>query len=162
MGFMAKKSSDPVHCWLVWRKADEAARDYLYRGIEETGISDTDFRVLEVLLHKGPLPVNTIGPKVHLTPGSISVAIDRLLEKGLVSRVESQDDRRVRIVALTKNGKDVIVPIFRKHAAEIARVFADANPKELHIFERLLKKTGKRARALAEQRSRHEYKVGTR
>jgi MarR family transcriptional regulator, 2-MHQ and catechol-resistance regulon repressor len=151
---MAKKNSDPVHCWLVWRKADEAARDYLYRGLEETGISDTDFRVLEVLLHKGPLPVNTIGPKVHLTPGSISVAIDRLLEKGLVSRVESRDDRRVRIVALTKNGNDVIVPIFRKHAAEIARVFADANPKELQIFERLLKKTGKRAAALAEQRSK--------
>ena len=30
-----------MHYWLVWRKADEAARDYLYRGIEETGISDT-------------------------------------------------------------------------------------------------------------------------
>ena len=79
---MPKKPSDPVHCWLVWRKADEAARDDRYRGIEETGISDTDFRVLEVLLHKGPLPVNTIGPKVHLAPGSISVALDRLLEKG--------------------------------------------------------------------------------
>jgi DNA-binding MarR family transcriptional regulator len=36
------------------------------------------------------------------------------LKKGLASRVESQDDRRVRIVALTKNGKDVIFPmIFR-------------------------------------------------
>jgi hypothetical protein len=34
------RRSDPVHCWLVWRKADEA-RDYLYRGIEETGIPDT-------------------------------------------------------------------------------------------------------------------------
>lgn len=75
-----------MHCWLIWRKAHEAASDYLYRGIAETGISDTDFRVLEVLLHKGPLPVNTIGPKVHLTPGAISAAVDRLLEKGLVSR----------------------------------------------------------------------------
>jgi MarR family 2-MHQ and catechol resistance regulon transcriptional repressor len=86
---MTKKPSDPVHCWLVWRKAHEAAFDYLYRGIEEMGISDTDFPVLEALLHKGPLPVNTIGPKVHLLPGSISVAVDRLLEKGLVSRAES-------------------------------------------------------------------------
>jgi MarR family 2-MHQ and catechol resistance regulon transcriptional repressor len=151
---MTKKPLDSVHCWLVWRKAYEAASDYLYRGIEETGISDTDFRVLEVLLHKEPLPVNTIGPKVHLTPGSISVAIDRLLEKGLVSRAESPDDRRVRIVALTKNGKDLIVPIFRKHAAEIGRVFADANPKELQILESVLKKAGKRARALAEDRSK--------
>ena len=146
---MKKATSDPVHCWLVWRKAHEAACDYLSGGIEETGISDTDFRVLEALLHKGPLPVNTIGPKVHLTPGSISVAVDRLLEKGFVTRVESADDRRVRIVALTKSGKDVIVPIFRKHAAETAKVFADANPKELQTLESVLKKAGKRAQALA-------------
>jgi MarR family 2-MHQ and catechol resistance regulon transcriptional repressor len=149
---MTKTPSDPVHCWLVWRKAHEAASDYLSRGIEETGISDTDFRVLEALLHKGPLPVNTIGPKVHLTPGAISVAVDRLLEKGLVTRVESAEDRRVRIVALTKSGKDLIVPIFRKHAAEIGKVFADASPKELQILEGVLKKAGKRARALAQEK----------
>lgn len=65
---MAKGRSGAVHCWLVSRRAHEAASDYLYRGIEETGISDTDFRVLEVLIHKGPLPVNTIDPKVHLPP----------------------------------------------------------------------------------------------
>jgi MarR family 2-MHQ and catechol resistance regulon transcriptional repressor len=151
---MTKKLPDPVHCWLVWRKAHEAASDYLYGGIAETGISDTDFRVLEALLHKGPLPVNRIGPKVHLTPGSISVAIDRLLERGLVSRAESPADRRVRIVALTKSGKDLIVPIFRKHSAEIGRVFGDANPKELQILESVLKKAGKRAGALAEERSK--------
>lgn len=153
---MAKRLSDPVHCWLVWRKADEAARDYLNRGIEETGISDTDFRILEALLHKGPLPVNTIGPKVHLTPGSISVAVDRLLEKGLVSRAESPDDRRVRVVALTKRGKDVIVPVFRKHSAEIAEVFAGANPKELQVLESVLKKAGKRAEALAAEKKSSE------
>jgi MarR family 2-MHQ and catechol resistance regulon transcriptional repressor len=151
---MAKRSSDPVHSWLVWWKAHEAVRDYLYGGVAETGISDTDFRVLEALLHKGPLPVNTIGPKVHLTPGSISVAVDRLLERGLVSRAESPDDRRVRVVALTKRGKDLIVPIFRKHSAEIARVFADANPRELQVLESVLKKAGKRAKALAEERAK--------
>ena len=120
------------------------------------GISDTDFRILEALLHKGPLPVNTIGPKVHLTPGSISVAVDRLLEKELVTRVESPHDRRVRIVALTKAGKDLIVPIFRKHSTEIRKMFADASPQELQILESVLKKAGKRARALAEKRSKRD------
>jgi MarR family transcriptional regulator, 2-MHQ and catechol-resistance regulon repressor len=148
---MAKKT-DPTHCWLVWMRAHEAAVGYLLRGIEETGISFTDFRILEALLHKGPLPVNTIGPKVNLTPGSISVAVDRLLERGLVSRVESSEDRRVRMVALTKAGKDVIVPVFRKHAAEIAKMFSDASPKELEVFETVLKKTGKRAKSLGSAR----------
>jgi MarR family 2-MHQ and catechol resistance regulon transcriptional repressor len=64
---MAKNSRAPVHCWLVWGKAFHAAAKYLYAGLEETGIDDTDFRILEALLNKGPLPVNTIGPKVYLT-----------------------------------------------------------------------------------------------
>ena len=145
---MDKTSRDPVHCWLVLVKAFQAASKYLYAGLRETGIDDTDFRILEALLNKGPLPVNTIGPKVYLTPGSISVAIDRLLDRGLVSRVESPEDRRVRIVSLTAKGRALIAPVFRKHAAEIKRIFADASPKELRALETALKKLGKRAEKL--------------
>jgi MarR family 2-MHQ and catechol resistance regulon transcriptional repressor len=145
---MANRSAAPVHCWLVWNKAFQAASKYLFAGLEETGIDDTDFRILEVLLNKGPLPVNTIGPKVYLTPGSISVAIDRLLDRGLVSRVESPEDRRVRIVSLTSKGKELIAPVFRKHAAEIGKMFADANSKEVLSLETILKKIGKRAERL--------------
>ena len=89
--------------------------------------------------------MNAIGPKVFLTPGSISTAVDRLVERGLVSRVESSEDRRVRVVSLTPKGKRLIAPIFRKHAAEIKRVFAYASPKELRALETTLKKIGKRA-----------------
>ena len=144
----AKNYTGPVHCWLVWIKAYHAAAKYLYAGLRETGIDDTDFRILEVLLNKGPLPVNTIGPKVNLTPGSISVAVDRLLARGLVSRVESREDRRVRVVSLTSKGKELIAPVFRKHAAEIGNVFADATPKEVRSFEMILKRIGKRAERL--------------
>ena len=145
---MKKNSADPVHCWLVWMKAFQAAAKYLYAGLEETGLDDTDFRILEALLNKGPLPVNTIGPKVNLTPGSISVAVDRLLDRGLVSRVESHEDRRVRVVSLTPKGKELIAPVFRKHAVEIRKMFADASPKEVRSLETILKKIGKRAERL--------------
>jgi MarR family 2-MHQ and catechol resistance regulon transcriptional repressor len=80
-------------------------------------LGDSDFRVLEVLLHKGPLPVNTIGPKVWLTPGSISVAVDRLVKKGLVSRKDRAADRRVRQVELTTRGRALVRRGFREHAA---------------------------------------------
>jgi MarR family transcriptional regulator, 2-MHQ and catechol-resistance regulon repressor len=146
---MAKNSRDPIHCWLVLMKAFHAAAKYLYAGLEETGIGDTDFRILEVLLNKGPLPVNTIGPKVNLTPGSISTAVDRLVERDLVSRVESPEDRRIRVVSLTPKGKELIAPIFRKHAAEIKKLFADANSKELQALEATLKKIGKRGESLS-------------
>ena len=139
------------HAWLVMMKAMRALTRYAAAGIEETGLGLSDFGVLEILLHKGPLPVNTIGPIVNLTPGSISIAVDRLVAKGLVSRVESAKDRRVRIVALTPRGKDLIVPAFRKHAGQMRGVFSELSPEELRGFELALKKVGKRAAALVEQ-----------
>ncbi len=156
----AKNFTGPVHCWLVWNKAYQAAAKYLYAGLQETGIDDTDFRILEALLNKGPLPVNTIGPKVNLTPGSISVAVDRLLDRGLVSRVESAEDRRVRVVSLTSKGKELITPIFRKHVGEIKKVFADASPKEVRSLETILKKIGKSAERLQPQASVRHRVVG--
>src|ERR1700738_5702079 len=106
----SKNFAGPVHCWLVWNKAFQAASKYLYAGLEETGIDDTDFRILEAPLNNGPLPVNTIGPKVYLTPGSISVAIDRLLARGLVRRVERPEDRSAPGVSLTPKRKKFIAP----------------------------------------------------
>ena len=140
--------------WLVMMKAMRALTRYATAGVAETGVGLSDFGVLELLLHKGPLPVNTIGPIVDLTPGSISIAVDRLVAKGLVSRVESAEDRRVRIVALTPRGKDLIVSAFRKHSGQMRRVFSELSPEELHCLEVALKKVGKRASALNGQRGK--------
>ena len=141
------------HVWLVMMKAMRALTRYATAGIEETGLGLSDFGVLELLLNKGPLPVNTIGPIVDLTPGSISIAVDRLFVKGLVTRVESTEDRRVRIVALTPRGKDLIVSAFRKHSGQMKRVFSELSPEELRCLEGALKKVGKRAAALMEERN---------
>ena len=115
------------------------------------GLGDSDFRVLDVLLHKGPMPVNAIGPKVDLNPGSVSVAVDRLFKKGLVSCVESESDRRVRTVSLTEKGRRVFVPIFRQHGALIKRAFQDVSPDEQRQMEEVLKRIGRRAKEVDEQ-----------
>ena len=145
---MAQRIQGPDHVWLVMMKAMRALTRYAAAGIEETGLGLSDFGVLEVLLHKGPLPVNMIGPIVDLTPGSISTAVDRLVAKGLVSRVESTQDRRVRIVALSARGKDLIASAFRRHSGQMRRVFSELSADELRGLEVALKKVGKRAAAL--------------
>jgi MarR family 2-MHQ and catechol resistance regulon transcriptional repressor len=150
---MAKSFQGTDRTWLVMMKAMRALTRYATAGIEETGLGLSDFGVLEVLLHGGPLPVNTIGPLVDLTPGSISIAVDRLVAKGLVSRVESVDDRRVRIVALTSRGKDLIASAFRKHSAQMKKVFSELDAEELRDLEVALKKVGKRAAALMDNGS---------
>jgi MarR family 2-MHQ and catechol resistance regulon transcriptional repressor len=149
--FMTRSNQGTDHAWLVMMKAMRALTRYAAAGIEETGLGLSDFGVLEVLLNKGPLPVNTIGLIVDLTPGSISIAVDRLFARGLVTRVESTEDRRVRIIALTPRGKDLIVPAFRKHSGQMKRVLSELSAEELRSLEVALKKLGKRAAALMDE-----------
>ena len=148
---MTRGAQNTDHVWIVMMKAMRALTRYAAAGIAETGLGLSDFGVLELLLHKGPLPVNALGPLVDLTPGSISIAVDRLVAKGLVSRVESAEDRRVRIVSLTSQGKDLIVAAFRKHSGQMKRVFSELSAEELRSLEASLKKVGKRAAALMEE-----------
>ena len=148
---MKKGTPSPVHAWLVMMKAMNAITRYALANLEESGLGLSDFAVLEVLLHKGPLPVNVIGPKVNLTPGSISVAVERLVAKGLVSRAESSRDRRVRNVALTPRGKSVITPIFRAHVATMEKVFAGLSREEMRQLEQHLKRIGRQAESLFDQ-----------
>jgi MarR family 2-MHQ and catechol resistance regulon transcriptional repressor len=126
-------------------KAFQALMPHAAESIERTNLGDSDFRVLEALLHKGPLPVNTVGPKVWLTPGSISVAVDRLVKKGLVSRKDDPGDRRVRRVELTAKGRALIRRGFREHATAMEAVVSVLSKNERLTLLRLLKKLGKHA-----------------
>ena len=143
-----RKTPEATHTLLVMLKVLRAIRHFALPTIIKGDFGESDFRVLEVLLHKGPMPVNTIGPKVDLNAGSVSVAVDRLYKKGLVSRVECESDRRVRTVSLTDKGRRVFVPIFREHAALIKRAFQDVSPGEQRKLEELLKRIGRRAEKL--------------
>ena len=146
-----KKAPEATHAWLVMLKASQAIARYLRPSMSAECLGESDFRVLELLLHKGPMPVNAIGPKVDLNPGSVSVAVDRLYKKGYVSREECSSDRRVRTVSLTEKGKQVFHPVFRRHSALIKQLFEEVSPEELQRLETLLKKIGKRAESLSEK-----------
>src|ERR1700723_742472 len=150
-----KKPPEALHAWLIMLKAWQSIARFVRPTMVKEGLGESDFRVLEVLLHKGPMPVNALGPKVDLNPGSVSVAVDRLYKKGLVARVESESDRRVRTVSLTEKGRRVFIPIFRQHAALIKRAFQDVSPEEQRQMEEVLKRIGRRAEELGEQEGHH-------
>src|SRR3989442_14140298 len=94
-----------VHLWLVLWKASRAVEAHAFKSIASQPICGSDFAVLEALLHKGPLPVNTIGRKVGLTSGSITAAVDRLEAQELLERRAHRTDRRARLHFPTPGGE---------------------------------------------------------
>jgi MarR family 2-MHQ and catechol resistance regulon transcriptional repressor len=137
-----------VHVWLILLKAYRAIGTVAAQSITDSRLCPSDFQVLEILLHKGALPVNTIGRKIMLTSGSITSAVDRLEKRKLVRRDPSVDDARVTYVSLTGPGHSLIQRIFARHADFMEKVFSPLSNDERAHLEKLLKKTGKHAESL--------------
>jgi MarR family transcriptional regulator, 2-MHQ and catechol-resistance regulon repressor len=137
-----------VHVWLILIKAYGAIEAVAVESIADSDLGPSDFQILEILLHKGALPVNTIGRKIMLTSGSISTAVDRLEKRKLVRRDPSVHDARVTYVSLTGPGHALIQRIFSRHARRMEEVFAPLGDGERLRLEELLKKVGKHAESL--------------
>ena len=138
-----------THLWLVLMKAHRALERLATRSIESSEVGLSDFAVLEMLLHKGPQPVNEIGRRIELTSGAITTAVDRLESRGLVTREAHPSDRRARIVRLTAAGQAQAAKIFAGHKAAMDRAASGLSKTERATLIELLKKLGTSASAQA-------------
>jgi MarR family 2-MHQ and catechol resistance regulon transcriptional repressor len=152
-----------VHLWLVLWKAFRALEGHAERSIAGLGLCQSDFGVMEALLHKGPLSVKALGEKVFLTSGSMTAAIDRLERRGWVVRGDDPADRRSRIVRLTADGRKTIEALFADHERDMERAVEALSQAERELAIGLLKRLGQTAQersALGDERSKLGSKVG--
>jgi MarR family 2-MHQ and catechol resistance regulon transcriptional repressor len=112
------------------------------RSIKDTGLGLTDFAALEALLHKGPLSIGEIQSKVPLALGSMTAAVDRLEEKGLILRTPSPEDRRAKILKLSPKGRSLVKAAFTRHAADLETAMAVLDQREKRQLHDLLKRVG--------------------
>jgi MarR family 2-MHQ and catechol resistance regulon transcriptional repressor len=136
------------HIRLVLWKAAKAVEAVDRASIAGTGLHVSDFTILEALLHKGPLPINTIGEKVLLTSGSMTAAVNRLEKRELVKRVQDPADGRCFQVHLTPAGRQAIEAAFATHSANLEQMVEALSAGERQELLRLLKKVGRTAEAL--------------
>jgi MarR family transcriptional regulator, 2-MHQ and catechol-resistance regulon repressor len=148
MRFMSVRAADrqkteATHVFLVLWKTYRAMLANADESKKNVGLGDSDFRVLEALLHKGPLPVNVIGEKVELTTGSITTAVDRMEAKWLVVRKNHPEDRRVRLVELTSKGRRLIEKAYAQHSTHMEKTMRVLSREERGVLVDLLKRLGK-------------------
>jgi DNA-binding MarR family transcriptional regulator len=75
------------------------------RAVEESGLSLPDRSTLMVLGQFEPTTASDLSKRMDINPGTISVYVQRLVERGLVERAQDENDRRTWWLSLTENGK---------------------------------------------------------
>ena len=116
-----------------------------------TDLCPTDFAALEALLHKGPLTITEIQNKVLLASGSMTAAVDRLENRGLLVRKSTLSDRRARVLELTREGRRLAESCFGRHADDLEALMSVLSSQEKTELYSSLKKIGLRAAQIGEQ-----------
>lgn len=101
------------------------------------------FKVLEVLYHRGNLNVGAITKLTMSTPGNITVVVKNLKRDAWIKSVVDENDKRSTNLCITQKGKDVIQNIFPKHAQNLHNNFNTLSDEELDTLYMLLRKLQK-------------------
>ena len=116
------------------------------RLLAEYGLTESQLGTLEALHYLGPMCQSDIGDKLLVTGGNMTMVINNLEKRGLVSRQRDQQDRRQITVSLTNTGQKLIDELFPKHAQNIVNLMGTLSPDEQDQLGLLCKMLGRQTR----------------
>lgn len=136
-----------LELFTVLSRAHNWVHMHATRDIRCYGLNPTEFGILELLYHKGPRPLQQIGEKILISSGNITYAVDKLVQKELLVRRPSPNDRRIFFAELTEKGRALLAEIFPHHAQALRQAMDGLTPDEQKQAIALLKKLGLKAQA---------------
>lgn len=128
--------------WIKLSRASDSVFKRIKPSMVQNNLTTTQFAVLELLLHLGPMSQKTISEKLLRSSGNIVKVIDNLERDRLVIRKPDLNDRRAYQVVLTERGEEIIKTIFPNHVKSIVESFSTLNEEEQVELSRLCKKLG--------------------
>ena len=98
-------------------------------------------RLVALLLDNGPMPQSQLAAQLGIRPQSLSELICKVEADGLVSRKQSEEDKRQTIVSLTDKGRagvETFRQAHRQHAAEFLSPLTDEEKQQIAVILRKL------------------------
>ena len=110
---------------------------------EFKNISVNDMHILDAVGIREPRNMSTVARMLSVTVGTLTIAVNNLVKKGYVTRVRSQEDRRVVLLALSEKG----VRAYKHHKAfhdkMVMAILRDLNASETEALTAALTKLQK-------------------
>lgn len=137
MKMVHKKTLDSFACLM---QTNRYMQDQMKDWLHKYKLTFTEYSVLQVLHQKGRQSVQQISKSVWLTSGSMTYVIDRLQEKGYLSRSDCKEDRRVVFVTITNAGKELMDLISPYLLEKISTLFQQTTEEEQQLLIDILHK----------------------
>lgn len=142
---LSTEQAASLKLFVVLSKAQKTIMDRAIKDMKQHGLAPSEFMILEVLYHKGRIPLQQIGEKILITSGSVTYNIDKLVQKELLKRVRCKEDRRVIYAEITAKGIELFDQIFPEHTDVVHSMMQGLTLEEKTQLTDLLKRLGKGA-----------------
>ena len=113
---------------------EQAVREEKYKNI-----TTNDMRVIEAIGVGRPKNMTAVAKELGVTTGTLTIAVNSLVKKGLADRVRSEEDRRVVLVSLSQKGVEIFKQHQQFHEKMINGVVEQLTEEEKVVLEKALK-----------------------
>jgi MarR family 2-MHQ and catechol resistance regulon transcriptional repressor len=111
-----------LNTYVKLARAANTALAYARVGLDDAGLSQGQFAVLEALYHVGPLHLGDLARRILTSSGNLTLVIDNLEKRGLAKRTHHEHDKRYVQATITPAGRRLIAKMFPGHARRITEV----------------------------------------
>jgi DNA-binding MarR family transcriptional regulator len=113
-----------------------SSRDFFVE-LEKAGISLTQIKSLTMLAEQGePLSVKALSDLMGLSLPGISRAVEGLVQRGEITRVEDTQDRRRKLLSITPDGRRTYERLMATRIAGVRRFVDELDPEEQEALSR--------------------------
>lgn len=125
----------PGHCI---RRLQQVAVAIFMQEAEPGGVTPVQYAVLQAVANQPGIDQRTLARGVSLDTSTIGGVVDRLEARGLLARLLSPKDRRVRLLQLTPAGEELLASLVPAMMRTQARILEPLPEQERAEFMRMM------------------------
>jgi MarR family 2-MHQ and catechol resistance regulon transcriptional repressor len=131
-----------LDCYIKLMRCANSVQARLERQLAKLGLTESQFGILEALLHLGSVPQRELGRAIFKSRANVTTVVDNLERRGLVRRQRESADRRFVMVHLTAAGRTLVERVFPLQLRAIVHEFSVLTADEQDELGRLTKRLG--------------------
>ena len=121
------------------RRVDHDRRQYELDAWMHLNLSIGQLKSLFFISNRGATSLSKLAVALGVTPTNTTGIVDRLLKRGLITRTESPEDRRVLLLRTTPLGDELIAELRQKRKERMAELFNRLTEEEATYVGEALK-----------------------
>jgi DNA-binding MarR family transcriptional regulator len=116
---------------LVFKEVMTSTSHDFFAALDAAGLSFSQVKCLGLLNDADALSVSALSDELVLSLPAASRAVDALVQRGELTRVEDTRDRRSKLVSITPRGRKTFEKLIAVRRAGVERLLGELDPLEL-------------------------------